>query len=243
MIDLHTHLLPGLDDGARSWEEAAEMAQTAAESGVAIAAATCHANVPGKETPDLVRTYRRRLEKLKEVLRTYRIPLELVEGMEILDGSDLIRKLKRGDLLTINRTRYVLVEVLPDAPAWMIYRMLDHLLEEAYLPVLAHPERYRCVQKNPAHTKEWADMGCTLQIDKGSIFGRFGEAAMLAAKYLLQKRLAHLAASDAHRTDHRTMELASLRDFLGRHYGDACPDLLLRENPERILMGKAVIRP
>ena len=62
--------------------------------------------------------------------------------------------------------------------------MLDHLLEEEYYPVLAHPERYRCVQKTPAHAKEWADMGCTLQIDKGSIFGRFGEAAMITAEYL-----------------------------------------------------------
>ena len=168
--------------------------------------------------------------------------LELVEGMEIMDGPELIRKLKRGDLLTINQTRYVLVEVLPDAPAWQVYRMLDHLLEEEYYPVLAHPERYRCVQKTPAHTKEWADMGCTLQIDKGSIFGRFGEAAMITAEYLLQRRLAHLAASDAHRADYRTMELAALRDFLGRHYGSECPELLLRENPGRILRGKAVIR-
>ena len=169
MIDRHTHLLPGLDDGARSWEEASEMAQTAAESGISVAAATCHANLPGRETSGLVREYRKRLEKLKELLKKYRTPLELVEGMEIMDGPELIRKLKRGDLLTINQTRYVLVEVLPDAPAWQVYRMLDHLLEEEYYPVLAHPERYRCVQKTPAHTKEWADMGCTLQIDKGSI--------------------------------------------------------------------------
>lgn len=242
MIDLHTHLLPGLDDGARSWEEASEMAQTAAESGISVAAATCHANLPGRETSGLVREYRKRLEKLKELLRKYRTPLELVEGMEIMDGPELIRKLKRGDLLTINQTRYVLVEVLPDAPAWQVYRMLDHLLEEEYYPVLAHPERYRCVQKTPAHTKEWADMGCTLQIDKGSIFGRFGEAVMITAEYLLQRRLAHLAASDAHRADYRTMELAALRDFLGRHYGSECPELLLRENPGRILRGKAVIR-
>lgn len=116
MIDLHTHLLPGLDDGARSWEEASEMAQTAAESGISVAAATCHANLPGRETSGLVREYRKRLEKLKELLRKYRTPLELVEGMEIMDGPELIRKLKRGDLLTINQTRYVLVEVLPDAP-------------------------------------------------------------------------------------------------------------------------------
>mgnify|MGYP000010677797 CR=1 FL=1 len=150
MIDLHTHLLPGLDDGARSWEEASEMAQTAAESGISVAAAACHANLPGRETSGLVREYRKRLEKLKELLKKYRTPLELVEGMEIMDGPELIRKLKRGDLLTINQTRYVLVEVLPDAPAWQVYRMLDHLLEEEYYPVLAHPERYRCVQKTPA---------------------------------------------------------------------------------------------
>ena len=97
MIDLHTHLLPGLDDGARSWEEASEMAQTAAESGISVAAATCHANLPGRETSGLVREYRKRLEKLKELLKKYRTPLELVEGMAEQAGIALDRDSLRAE--------------------------------------------------------------------------------------------------------------------------------------------------
>ncbi len=242
MIDLHAHLLPGLDDGARSWEEAVEMAQTAAESGIEMAAATCHANLPGRVTAGLAREYRSRLEKLKDLLKEYRIPLELMEGMEIMDGPDLIRKLKREELLTINHSRYVLVETRLDAPAWQIYRMLDHLLEAEYLPILAHPERYRCVQRIPAHIREWEDMGAVLQIDKGSVFGRFGEAAMDTAGYMLSRGLAHLAASDAHRADMRTMRLTPLRDLLASRYGSECPELLLRENPGRVLSGEPILR-
>ena len=101
MIDLHAHLLPGLDDGARSWEEAVEMAQTAVESGIETVAATCHANLPGRDSSELVRVYHRRLEQFRELLEKERIPLRLVEGMEILDGPELVRKLKRGELLTM----------------------------------------------------------------------------------------------------------------------------------------------
>lgn len=242
MIDLHAHLLPGLDDGARSWEEAVEMAQTAVESGIDTVAATCHANLPGRESAELVRVYRRQLEQFRELLTKERIPLQLIEGMEIMDGPELVRKLKRGELLTINHTRYVLAEVRLDAPAWQIYRMLTYLLDAGYIPVLAHPERYRCVQRIPGHVKEWAAMGAVLQLDKGSIFGRFGEGAADAADYMLDRQLASLAATDAHRADVRTPSLAPLRDLLARRYGSACPELLLRENPKRILEGNDVIR-
>lgn len=242
MIDLHAHLLPGLDDGARSWEEALAMARTAAESGIEVVAATCHANLPGEDSLEYRRTYRRQLLKLQSLLKEHRIPLKVVEGMELLDGPDLIRKLKRGELLTINQTRYVLTEVRLDAPAWQIYRLLLYLLESGYIPILAHPERYRCMQRMPAHAKEWADLGAVLQIDKGSVLGRFGEEPMKASEYLLGRQLAMLAASDAHRADRRTIQMIPFRDFLARRYGRGCPELLLRENPSRIQAGEAIIR-
>ena len=242
MIDLHAHLLPGLDDGARSWEEALAMAQTAAESGIEVVAATSHANLPGEDSIGHGRVYRKQLLKLQSLLKEHRIPLKVVEGMELLDGPDLIPKLKRGDLLTIHGTRYVLTEVRMDAPAWQIYRLLLHLLEADYIPVVAHPERYRCLQRTPAHAREWAELGAVLQIDKGSVLGRFGEEARKAADFLLDRQLSMLAASDAHRADRRTIQMAPFRDLLARRYGSGCPELLLRENPGRILKGEAIIR-
>ena len=242
MIDLHAHLLPGLDDGARSWEEALAMAQTAAESGIEVVAATSHANLPGEDSIGHGRVYRKQLLKLQSLLKEHRIPLKVVEGMELLDGPDLIPKLKRGDLLTIHGTRYVLTEVRMDAPAWQIYRLLLHLLEADYIPILAHPERYRCLQRTSAHAREWAELGAVLQIDKGSVLGRFGEEARKAADFLLDRQLSMLAASDAHRADRRTIQMAPFRDLLARRYGSGCPELLLRENPGRILKGEAIIR-
>ena len=190
MIDLHTHILPGLDDGASSWEDALEMAQMAVDSGVTVLAATSHSNLPHQREDIWVETYNRCLEKLKRLLVEEKIPLQLAAGMEIYASDDVVQKLKRGMLLTLNQTRYVLVEFPMNVPAFKIYQVMDRLLEGGYLPVLAHPERYHCVQHIRAHIYEWQQMGVVIQVNKGSILGRFGETVRQTADSILRHRLA-----------------------------------------------------
>ena len=105
MIDLPTHILPGLDDGASSWEDALEMAQMAVDSGVTVLAATSHSNHPHQREDIWVETYNRCLERLKRLLMEEKIPLQLAAGMEIFASDDVVQKLKRGMLLTLNQTR------------------------------------------------------------------------------------------------------------------------------------------
>lgn len=241
MIDLHAHILPGLDDGASGWEEAAEMAQMAAASGIEVMAATSHSNLPGMHTSGWAQKYEKRLEEFRELLRTRRIPLKAAAGMEIFASDDVTEKLRGGELLTLNETCYVLIEFAMDVPAFYIYQIMDRLLSQDYVPVLAHPERYHCVQKVRSHVYEWYQMGAVIQINKGSVLGRFGVKVQETADSILRHRLAAVAASDAHSPFYRTPAMEQLREVLERRYGSACPWLLMEENPRRILKGEKIV--
>lgn len=242
MIDLHTHILPDIDDGAQSWEEALEMAQMAADAGTEILAATCHANLPGDRSRDFCCYYRKELDKFRQLLKLEGIPVKVLEGMEIFAGENIFSDLEEGRLLTLNRSRYVLVEFALDTPASYIYHILDRMLERQYVPVIAHPERYRCVQQTPVHVYEWYYMGTVIQINKGSVFGRFGQRAEQTVHSLLRHCLVDIAVSDAHSPVRRTTDMSNLYEQLAIVYGSGCPKLLLKENPRRILENKRILR-
>ncbi len=243
MTDLHIHILPGLDDGASSWEDALEMAQMAVESGVRMLAATSHANLPGEERrPGKTQRYFAQLERFRKLLEQEDIPLKVSGGMEIFAGGDYLERLRRGELLSLNQTSYVLVEFPMDCQASAIYRAVQDSERAGYRPVLAHPERYHCVQRVPAHVYEWYGMGAVIQMNKGSLLGRFGERVRRTSDSLLRHRLVCVAASDAHSSYVRTPHMAELWEELEDKYGHRAAWLLLEENPSRILAGKDIRR-
>ncbi|HIS26169.1 MAG TPA: hypothetical protein IAA57_04585 [Candidatus Pullilachnospira intestinigallinarum] len=242
MTDLHIHILPGLDDGADSWEDALEMAQMAVESGVEIMAATSHANLPEgnrKQYRESER-YLGVLEQFQKLLAREKIPLRVCGGMEIFAVGDYLERLLKGELLTLNQTSYVLAEFPMDCQAAMIYRAVQQMEQAGYRPVLAHPERYLCVQQVPAHVYEWYTMGAVIQMNKGSLLGRFGERSRRTADSLLRHGLVCAAASDAHRPYIRTPRLEELWETLADRYGERTAWLLLEENPARILAGRSI---
>lgn len=242
MIDIHAHILPEMDDGARSWEEAIEMAELAAESGTHMLAATVHANLPGMNNERRMEAYVRQIEHFRTILHSEKIALNVCSGMEVFADARFTRKFRPGDFLTLNGSSYLLTEFPMDEGAAQIYRTVDGILERGLIPVLAHPERYACVQHVPAHVWEWYQMGALIQINKGSLLGRFGSRIQRTAESLLRHRLVSAVASDAHRADVRTTDLTETRDFLRKEYGSRMEYLLLEENPDRILQGREVIR-
>lgn len=242
MIDIHIHILPGLDDGAESWEEALEMAEMTVESGVRVIAATPHANLPGQVRSREAEVCQEQLDTFRRLLKKEKIPLTVCRGMELFHSENLAEHLKRKRLWTLNGTRYSLVEFAPDTEAYVVYQIIIRLQNTGFWPVIAHPERYLCIQRVPAHAYEWYQMGAVLQIDQGSVLGRFGNETEDAARLLVRHRLAGAAASDAHRSYTRAPRLSQLWEILADEYGKDCPALLLRENPARILQGKPVFR-
>ena len=242
MIDLHCHILPGVDDGAASEEESCMMARMAAESGVTALAATPHCGVPGQFENFADERLMDRFSALERLLEREHVPLRLYTGMEVFVTEQTPRHLREGRLLTLGGSRYLLVEFGFDEEPDFAERMLGELLEAGVVPVVAHPERYHFVQPQPACLLRWAEMGCALQVNKGSLLGRFGRRAAQAARWCLGEGCVHLLGSDAHSPWRRTPRMEEAWTYTADFDSPEIADFLLRDNPRRILEDQP-IRP
>ena len=201
MIDIHAHILPGLDDGARDYETAIIMGKTAADNGVTDIIATPHANQRGRYENYASEDLNNRLTVLSAALRHAEIPVTLHLGMEVFGTPDVPELLQKGKVCTLAGSRYLLVEfAFRESPLFM-EDLLHRLRAEGVLPVVAHPERYRALQDMPEIMENWAAEGFALQINKGSLTGSFGHSARRTAYRMLEHDLASLIASDAHGAD------------------------------------------
>ena len=242
MIDLHCHILPGVDDGAASEEESCLMARLAADSGVTALAVTPHCGVPGLFDNFADEALLARFHALRGLLEREDIPLRLYTGMEVFVTEETPRYLREGRLLTLGGSRYLLVEFGFDESLDFAQRMLEELLAAGVVPVVAHPERYRFVQPQPERLLRWAELGCALQINKGSLLGRFGRRAARTARWCLGEGCVHLVASDAHSPWRRTPRMEEAWAFTAELDSPEIADFLLRDNPRRILEDQP-IRP
>lgn len=237
LTDLHCHILPKIDDGARNLSESVAMAQIALKSGVDQICATPH--FPGvEESLALLPKILSRVNQLRDELAFQRIPVEILPGAEILCMPETIELADKGMLPTLGNSRYLLTEFYFDTPGEEIDRMLQGLGARGYYPVVAHPERYQAVQKRPGLVRRWFEMGFVIQLNKGSILGAFGSGAERCAIELLHQGGVHLIASDAHRMDFRTTNLEPVYAWAVEHLGVDYADVLLRRNPKRILHGQ-----
>ena len=174
MIDIHTHILPGIDDGASSLEEAYEMALMAVRSGVKGVVATPHSNQRGNLGDNERRKQETAFLELEQILLRERVPLKLYRGMEIWSSIDMTEKIESGKLITLNQTPYTLVEFGFEEEPWWIEAIMDEMKGAGLIPIIAHPERYYCVQEDPELLYGWRMQGALAQMNKGSILGRFG---------------------------------------------------------------------
>ena len=234
LLDLHTHVLPGLDDGADSLETALGMLRNAAASHVLALAATPHCNNPHFAGNYYDENLLASLRALRLAAEQAEIPVKILAGMEVRVNDDLPPLLTGGKVLTLNGSRYLLTEFAPDAPASYCEKMLRLILSHGLVPLIAHPERYATVWQNPEQTRCWLDLGCHLQLTGGSILGKFGKDAWKASDYLIRNDLVACVASDAHGLHYRTNRLNHVYDHLALHTSPAYAQMLLWENPLRI---------
>lgn len=242
MIDIHTHILPDLDDGAEDFEEACVMAEMAVRSGVKAMAATPHSNDEYGFFNQESAYLREQFDTFRRMLREEKIPLEIYRGMEIWASTDIAEKIKSGRLLTLNGSRYVLVEFAFEEEAWWYDAVIQEIVKAGFIPVIAHPERYRCVQENPDLLFQWHQMGACAQMNKGSILGRFGRSAATCAEILLKHQLYTCIASDAHHQDYRTTDMFEVRRYMKKYYGTDYTEELLLENPLDMLRNREIHR-
>ncbi|MGN1031068.1 MAG: tyrosine-protein phosphatase [Butyricicoccaceae bacterium] len=240
MVDLHAHILPELDDGSNCMGDSLEMAAMALESGVHTLVATPHSNQMNRfenfDSEDL----RQRFREFCGLLKEEGLPLEVFLGMEIFASGDLEENIRSGRLISLNGSRYYLVEFGFEERPEAMEEYLGQIFAAGGVPLIAHPERYVSVQRDPEMVYEWQQDGCLIQINKGSLLGRFGRRARAAAHLLLDNGLVTCVASDAHSPYMRTTWMADIRDYIEERIGEETAYILLHRNPKRILFNETI---
>lgn len=237
MIDLHCHILPNFDDGAADMEETLNMAMDAIDSGTTGIVATSHFMGETSALPTLTQMDQR-ISAVKEAFQKAKLDLELFPGAEILCLPETPRLARQRMLPTLGNTNFILCEFyFEESPIYM-NEMLSYLADRDYRIIIAHPERYQAVQRDPMLLEHWMEQGYVLQMNKGSILGTFGGKVQHLATQMLNLAQVHLIASDAHSTDRRTADMRPVRAWLASHCPAHYTGLLLEENPQLILQGR-----
>lgn len=244
MTDIHCHILPASDDGAENMAEALAMARMAEDCGVETIIATPHCGIPGAEQNNFIsRELYDRFVAFKEALGAAGIGVRLKAGAEIFCTEETPRLLREGRLLTLASSDYLLTEFYFDMPGAYMDHLLARIAAEGVCPVVAHPERYEAVQRDPEIAVNWRRAGYALQMNKGSVLGRFGRAAAQTSFRLLQEGAFQLVASDAHGVYSRTTDMTDIRFFLEDYFSEEYARGLLAENPRRVLENKPLLEP
>lgn len=240
MTDIHAHILPGVDDGSQSMDDSAAMAELALESGVHGIIATPHCGLPDSEGIADAAAMRLAAAKLRAVLKMRKLPLRLYDGMEIFGMPDTAEKLQSGIYTTLADSHYPLIEFPFVNYGRQATRILQDVCALGLRPIVAHPERYQYTQDEPELLNLWADMGCLLQVNRGSILGRFGMQAQALSLGMLARGFVHFVASDAHSPDSRTTWMQDIQKLLCREYSQELAQTLLQENPACILSDRTI---
>lgn len=240
MIDIHTHILPALDDGAIDMDESCMMAEMAVKSGVAALVATPHSNDEYGFLNEESISMKRKFDEFRKRLHQEKIPLYVYRGMEIWASADIPEKIQSRRLLSINQSRYVLIEFAFTEEPWWFEAVIKEMVGAGLIPIIAHPERYVSVQENPNLVLEWYLAGAYAQMNKGSILGGFGNEVAHTAEYLLKNQMYTFIASDAHHYDIRTTDMKELKRYLSRNYEENYWKELLWQNPFHVLQNKKI---
>ena len=242
MLDLHCHILPGLDDGAQSDLDTLRMARIAADSGTRGIVCTPHCSTDDPFLSDRLRLILSETDRANVLLAREEIPLRLYSGMELLCVTSPLPLLRQGEFLTLAGTRYLLIEFPFDIRSAAIADAAAAVTEAELVPVIAHPERYFCVQWTPELVRGWADRGWLLQLNRGSLTGGFGSEVRDCAVWIAQRQLADLVASDAHSPEFRTPDLTEGFRWVAHNCSEEYAELLFRINPRLMLADQMVAR-
>jgi protein-tyrosine phosphatase len=232
MIDIHSHVLPGLDDGSPSLEESLKMLRVAAETGTTDLVATPHANLQFRFDPDAV------AQKLAELAEAFGNAVRLHCGCDFHFYYDNIQDaLAHPEKFTINHKKYLLVEFSDLLIAKSTDDVFTRLLEAGIVPIITHPERNYLLHRRLDQIRSWVERGCLVQVTAQSLLGRFGSGARDVSRELLKRGLVHFVASDAHDSRDRAPRLDLAYRDVAKRFGGALAERLFVANPGAALTG------
>jgi len=234
VIDLHFHCLPGIDDGAGTWEEAVEMCRLAAADGTGTIVATPHVLRDGWLNEDAAGRDAMIL-KLNTLLGGRPSILPGCEYRYSSDVVDLVEKGESGPLTRLNRSRYLLMEFSPAFVPAGVAAALHELMVLNVVPVIAHPERNLVFARDPQQLESLVARGARTQLTAASFLGEFGRTAQAASEEFVRRGIAHAVASDAHSAGRRPPRLAAARERVRKTFGAELEAGLFESNPEAIV--------
>ena len=236
--DIHCHIVPGIDDGARDLRQSLEMATMAVSDGTGTLIATPHQLGPNSlVTAAAIRTG---VANLQQAIVAAGLELTVLPGADVRIEPELPTLLKRGDVVTLaDRGRHVLLE-LPHEVYIPLEPLLAALRKQGLTGILSHPERNKGIIAKPAVMADVVKAGGLLQITAGSLLGSFGSSARRLAESCVRQRLVHFVASDAHDTTRRPFGLAPAHAAITALAGRRFADLVASENPARVVEGRSV---
>jgi len=239
MIDLHSHILPGVDDGAPDIATSLAMARAYVADGVEVVACTPHI-LPGlyhNSGPQI----REAVARLQQTLDAEGIPLRLVAGADNHIVPDFVGGLRTGHLLSLGDTRYVLVEPPHHVAPARLEDLFFGILVAGHVPILTHPERLTWIRSQYAMIERLAQAGVWMQVTAGSLSGAFGRDARYWAERLLDEGHVQILATDAHDVQRRPPDLARGRDMAAKRVGEAEARNLVSVRPMGILSNHAQV--
>lgn len=233
MIDLHCHLLPGIDDGAPDLETSLEMARIAVSDGIEVIACTPHI-YPGlyeNNGPDILR----RVDDLQRMLDAEGIPLRLVAGCDAHLTPTMVAELDSGHIPTLAGSRYFLFEPPHHVAPPRLEQSVTATMDAGYLPIVTHPERLSWIESHYETMVKLARAGAWMQLTSGSITGRFGKRAQYWSERMLDEGLVHLIATDAHNLRNRKPQMAEAVEMAAVRVGEAAARDMVLTRPRMVL--------
>lgn len=239
MIDIHSHILPGVDDGAKDMSETLAMARKAAEEGIQKIIATPH-HKNGQyenEKPEIIEKVR----EVNEAIRAEGIPLEVLPGQENRIFGEFLDHYESGGIMTLAHTEYVFVEL----PSGHVPRYTEQLLYDIQLngltPIIVHPERNTELMERPDRLYQLVKKGALTQVTASSLCGYFGKKIKTFSHQLIEANMTHFIASDAHNTHNRSFKMAEAFRLIDSKYGSDMV-YLFTENAELLIQGQRVMK-
>lgn len=233
MIDIHSHVLYGLDDGAETIDDSLAMIRIAAGNGTTDLVATPHANPKYRFDPGLID------ERLAEIAETSGSALRLHRGCDFhLSFDNIEDALVHPAKYTINHGCYLLVEFSDLLIFNNTAEIFERLQQAGMTPVITHPERNRLLRERIDSIAQWVESGACVQLTAQSLLGGFGKRAEEFSGRLLDRRLVHFLASDAHDCEHRPPRLDQAYAWVKKHYSEELAEALCVLNPKAAIIGE-----
>jgi len=233
MIDIHCHIVPNIDDGAKSLEDALEMAKIAYSEGIRkiINTSHYHPDFKYKKGEELLKS----IKEFNYILKSNNIDIEVCIGNELYYSEDIIEIIEQKEFYTLNNSKYLLIEFPPMRFPKNIVDIIYEIKIRGYIPILAHVERYKEVQENVNLIYECINEGALIQVNASSIIGKNGKEAKQVSEILLDNNMIHFIATDAHSSQRRRPVIKETYKYVSNKYGVRNAEILFIENPSKVI--------